>query len=209
MEKLSGLDGPCESSAPLVVGGLAIVPNYNCDGFVARKLADGKMVWSLSGGWEAQSGDLSGSTGSHLYATDPTGTVEDLNPATGQEEYSLSGAVTVLAVDTARVYATCGSSQPFSLCAYNIGDGALEWQDNYSASLAAEADGVLYLDSGVALNAATGKVIKTLWSARNGAASELAVGNGRIAVVSDPRVLDLFGLKGYVERPASLSRRPR
>jgi hypothetical protein len=154
------------------------------------------MVWSLAGGWEAQSGDLSGSAGSHLYATDPTGTVEDLNPATGQEEYALSGAHAVLAVDTARVYATCGSSQPFGVCAYNIGDGALEWQDNYSVSLAAEADGVLYLDSGVALNAATGKVVKTLWSARNETASELAVGNGRIAVVSDPRVLDLFGLNG-------------
>jgi hypothetical protein len=97
---------------------------------------------------------------------------------------------------TPRAYATCGSSQPFSLCAYNIGDGALEWQDNDSVSLAAEADGVLYVDSGPALNAATGKVIKTLWSARDGTASELAVGNGRIAVVSDPRVLDLFGLKG-------------
>jgi hypothetical protein len=187
--------GPCTTTAPLVVGGLVIENNGTCDGFEAQSLATGNVAWNLSGSesapWNYQIGDLSGPAGAHLYATDPTGTVEDLNPLTGQEEYSLSGAVTVLAVDLSRVYATCGSSQ---LCAYNIGDGALEWQDNYSPGLIAVADGVLYLDSGVALNAATGQVIKTLWP--GGYGTPLAVGNGRIAVVTDPRVLDLYGLNG-------------
>ena len=158
-------------------------------------------VWSLSGGWAFQSGDLSGPAGTHLYATDPSGTVVDLNLLTGQVEYSLNQAVTVLAVDTSRVYATCGSSGQF-LCAYNISTGAVEWQDTQllaSPALAAEADGVLYLGTGVAVNAASGQVIKTLWSARNGnpPATAIAVGDGRIAVVTDPRVLDLYGLKGY------------
>jgi hypothetical protein len=183
---------------PLVVGQVVIA--YGCRSqnnanIVARALATGKRLWSLPGGWAPQSGDLAGSTGSHLYATDPTGTVEDLNPLTGQTEYSLSQAVTVLAVDLSRVYATCGSTGQY-VCAYNIGTGALEWQDtNLAASpaLAAEADGVLYLDFGTALNAATGTVIKKVWS---GQATALAVGDGRIAVNTDSRILDLFGLRG-------------
>ena len=40
-----------------------------------------------------------------------------------------------------------------------------------------------------------GQVIKKLWSP-SPAANALAVGDGRIAVVSDPRVLDLYGLPG-------------
>jgi len=188
---------PSGSIFPLVVGQLVI--SYGCDSqgnanVVASQLATGAPVWSLTPQWTLQSGDLSGATGKHLYATDPAGTVEGLNPQTGNVEYSLSQAVTVLAVDLLRVYATCGS-QGLDLCAYNIGDGALEWQDNYSPALAAEADGVLYLDSGVALNAATGMVIKRVWSSHY-AASAMAIGDGRIAVVTDPRVLDLYGLPG-------------
>ena len=165
----------------------------------ALSLGAGKLAWSRSG-WTFQSGDLSGATGKHLYATSPTGTVDSLNPLTGKTEYSLSQAVTVLAVDLSRVYATCGSSGKF-VCAYNINTGAREWQDTTLGSktaLAAEADGVLYLDFGAALNASTGKVIKTLWTKFNGttAATAIAVGQGRIAVVTNPRVLDLYGLKG-------------
>jgi hypothetical protein len=46
---------------------------------------------------------------------------------------------------------------------------------------------------GTALNAATGTVIKKVWS---GQATALAVGDGRIAVNTDSRILDLFGLHG-------------
>lgn len=154
------------------------------------------MAWSRTGYWTLQRGDLSGSAGKHLYVTNPSGTVEALNPRTGQLQYSLSEAVNVLAVDASRVYASCGSQGQYA-CAYNIGTGVLEWQNThpYSPKLAAEAGGVLYLDSGAALNAATGKVIKTL-PLDSPPATALAVGDGRIAAVTTPRVIDLYGLPG-------------
>jgi hypothetical protein len=61
-------------------------------------------------------------------------------------------------------------------------------------ALAAEAGGVLYLDQGPALNIASGRTLATLWAGLT--ATALAVGDGRIAVVTDPRVLDLYGLPG-------------
>jgi outer membrane protein assembly factor BamB len=189
---------------PLVVGGLVIAPNQDCDGFEARNIATGKILWNLSGsgpgGYGFRAGDLSGTAGTHLYAIDSAGTVWDVDPQTGQVEFSLSQAVDVQAVDQSRVYATCNIGGE-DVCAYNIDTGALEWQYTKNLSnrpIAAEADGVLYLGSGQALNAATGQVIKTLWSSSGGTiATALAVGNGRIAVVTEPRILDLFGLPGY------------
>jgi hypothetical protein len=41
-----------------------------------------------------------------------------------------------------------------------------------------------------------GKTLAVVALAASCVVSALAVGNGRIAVVSDPRVLDLYGLKG-------------
>jgi len=192
---------PLGAVLPLVVGQQVI--SYGCTNqgntaMQALGLATGKLAWSRSG-WTFQSGDLSGATGKHLYATSPTGTVDSLNPLTGKVKYSLNQAVTVLAVDQSRVYATCGSGGK-SVCAYNISTGAQEWQNTTLASttaLAAEADGVLYLDFGAALNASTGKVIKTIWTKFRGkSASAIAVGDGRIAVVTNPHILDLYGLKG-------------
>jgi outer membrane protein assembly factor BamB len=189
--------------SPLVVGGLAITPNQTCDGFEARNLATGEISWNLPGsgpgGYGFQAGDLSGTAGAHLYATDSAGTIWDVNPQTGKVEYSLSQAVYVLAVDQSRIYATCSIGGEY-LCAYNIDTGAQEWLYPKNLSnwpIAAEADGVLYLGSGQALNAATGQVIKTLWSSSGTTATPLAVGDGRIAVVTEPRILDLYGLKGY------------
>lgn len=164
----------------------------------ARTLATGSPVWSLPGSWTLQRGDL-GSAGKHLYATNPSGAVVDLDPATGQVVYTLSGAKTVLAVDSTRVYATCTGAD---ICAYDISTGALLWQRTVPYSnppaLAAEADGVLYLDSGAALNASTGKTITTIWPTEFGSkpATALAVGDGRIAVSTDPWTLDLYGLPG-------------
>lgn len=193
--------GYASPNDPVVVG--LMVMRENCDNqgnpdLEALNIATGTVKWSLPGFWQLQRGDLAGSSGSHLYVTDPSGTIEALNPQTGQEEYALSQAVNVLAVDSSRVYATCGSQGPY-ICAYNISTGALEWQNTQlppvyqSPNLAAEADGVLYLGTGIALNAATGAVIKKL---AIGGATALAVGDGRIAVVSSPSVLDLFGLPG-------------
>jgi outer membrane protein assembly factor BamB len=184
--------------SPVVVNSL--VMSYGCSqtGAVtldAHRLATGALAWSLPGRWLLQRGDQSGANGRHLYATDPTGTVVDLNPLTGQAKYTLSQAATVLAVDSSRVYATCGS-QHRDLCGYNIGTGALAWQDTQligTPKLAAEADGVLYLDYGSALNTATGKRITRIWISGGTA---LAVGDGRIANVSG-RIIDLYGLQGY------------
>jgi hypothetical protein len=191
------------STSVLVVGGL--VMSYGCDSqgnetLDASNLATGEVVWSLPG-WSFQRGDLDGPAGTHLYATSPSGTVMDLNPQTGQTEYPLRRAVHVLAVDNSRVYATC-NSQNTLVCAYSTSTGGLEWQVTRGTpvALAADADGVLYLDNGQALNAATGKFIKAIWPTGYigyNSATAIAVGDGRIAVVQDPRVLDLFGLPGY------------
>jgi outer membrane protein assembly factor BamB len=190
--------------AGLVVG--LQVMSYGCDSegnptIQASNLATGAVVWSLPGRWTLQRGDLSGSAGRHLYATNPAGTVVSLNPQTGHAQYSLAQAVRVLAVDSSRVYATCGSHGKY-LCGYDIGTGALQWRNTQlggPARLAAEADGVLYLDFGDAINAATGQKITTTWNYNFRPVTAIAVGDGRIAVVSkiDPRVLDLFGLPGY------------
>jgi outer membrane protein assembly factor BamB len=191
----------CGNGGHAVVVGLVVMSN-GCDAqfnasLEGNSLATGALLWSLPGNWTIQRGDLSGSAGKHLYATNPSGTVVDVNPLTGQVGYSLSGADAVLAVDASRVYASCGSNA-LELCAYNISTGALEWQDTQlSASLAAEADGVLYLQSGDVLNAATGQTITTPLGSYLLGASAIAVGDGRIAVLSSPRVLDLFGLPGY------------
>jgi outer membrane protein assembly factor BamB len=191
------------STGPLVVG--LLVMWYGCNSqdnetINASNLATGARVWSRSGDWVFHAGDLSGSAGRHLYATDPSGAVVDLNPHTGQTEYTLSGAHRVLAVDGTRVYATCTSLD--YICAYNSRTGALEWRNTASmiigTNIAAEADGVLYTEFGPALNTATGKIISQVWGIFTySAVTAMAVGDGRIAVVGNPRVLDLYGLKGY------------
>jgi hypothetical protein len=163
--------------------------NTNAETLLANKLSTGAKVWSLAGNWRLQRGDIGGSAGTHLFATNPSGTVVDLNPLTGRTVYSLTGAKNVLAVDGTRVYAACTQG----LCAYNSSNGSLIWSNGRTPSLAAEANGVLYLHNGIALNAATGKQIADIWT---GDASALVVGDGRIAAIIDPRVIDLFGLPG-------------
>jgi outer membrane protein assembly factor BamB len=164
--------------------------NTNAETLVANTLT-GAKAWSRSGNWRLQRGDIGGPAGTHLYATNPSGTVVDLNPVSGQTVYSLKGAKTVLAVDNTRVYATCNG-----LCAYRTSNGAQVWsRPGLTTDLAAEAGGVFYLSQGLALNAATGKTLTTVWAEPN-PGTALAVGDGRIAVVADPRVLDLFGLPG-------------
>jgi outer membrane protein assembly factor BamB len=190
---------PPDQAPPVVVG--QVVMGYGCDNLgrsvlEGMDIATGAVLWTLPTGWIAQRGDLAGSAGAHFFATAPSGTVDDLNPLTGQVGYSLGQAASVLAVDTSRVYATCGTSD---LCAYNIGTGAVEWQKTNPSgtTFVAEADGVLYLNSGEALNATTGQGIKKIWSV-SPPVTEMAVGDGRIAVIaSDPRVVDLYGLPGH------------
>ena len=87
----------------------------------ARHLATGAVAWSRPGAWGLQRGDTDASTGRHLYATNPNGTVVSLNPLTGKWQYRLAGAAQVLAVATSRVFADCGS---LGVCAYSITSGS-------------------------------------------------------------------------------------
>jgi hypothetical protein len=172
-----------------------------CGSFIGEVAGEGlgggeAQAWSRPGVWGLQRGDTDASTGRHLYATNPNGTVVSLNPLTGKWQYQLAGATHVLAVATSRVFADCGS---LGVCAYSIASGSRQWneQPGSATDLAASAGGVLYLDQGLALNTGTGATMATLWAGSQ--ASALAVGNGRIAVVTAPagQVLKLYGLSGY------------
>jgi outer membrane protein assembly factor BamB len=186
----------CAPASVLVIDQLVISSQCGqnlAETLKANHLTTGARAWSRPGVWQIQRGNLGGATGGHLYATDPSGAIVDLNPATGTTQYTLTAATTVLAVDASQAYADCGS---LGVCAYSTATGSRKWNvqpGTPTPLLAAEAGGVLYLDQGPALNSSTGLTITTLWS---GAATALAIGNGRMAAVTDPRVLDLFGLPG-------------
>jgi hypothetical protein len=187
----------CCTDLGLVVAGLVLSTestDQNGDlELIARQIGTGRTVWTRPGAWGLQRGDTDAASGRHVYATNPAGIVVDLNPRTGQTSYVLPGAAQVLAVGPARVYATCGS---LGVCGYATATGHLLWHASpgFVPALAAEAGGVLYLDQGLALNVANGRTLATLWTGLT--ATSLVVGDGRIAVVTDPRVLDLYGLPG-------------
>jgi hypothetical protein len=187
----------CDGRVVLVVA--QVVLSHSCDlnnneTLVASKLSTGAKLWSLPGSWALLRGDTDAASGRHVYATNPAGQIVGLDPLTGKTQYTLAGATSVLAVDNTRAYADCGS---LGVCAYNTTTGKQRWhsQPGVTPATAAEAGGVLYLDQGIALNTGTGQSITTLWAADLTARS-LVVGDGRIAVITDPRVIDLFGLPG-------------
>jgi hypothetical protein len=156
-------------------------------------LATGTRTWTRTGAWAIERGDTDATTGHHLYAVNGSGAVSDLNPSTGATRFTLTGSGAVLAVDATNAYATCTTA---SVCAYSKATGAKAWTSStpHSDGLAAEANGVLYLTDGSALSTASGATITSLWDTDS--ATALVIGDGRIAVVNDPRVLDLYGLAG-------------
>ena len=157
--------------------------------FEAASLTTGKVLWTRAGSWTIIRGDSDGATtGHHVFALDSSGVVNDINPKTGATRYTLAGATTVLADDT-RIYASCTSG----LCAFDTATGAPEWtNDNEAPAVAADADGVLYLNDGDALVGSTGSLIRQVFPG----GGAFAVGDGRIAVISDCRIIDLYGLPG-------------
>lgn len=179
----------------LVAAGQVVYPSCIAKGsaLVARDLATGARTWTRAGAWQLGGANSDSPTaGHHLYAVDSAGNVQDLIPQSGRTRFTLAGATRYLAVDGRRVYGNCGTSD---LCAYDQATGARLWvRPGRSTSLAASAGGVLYLADGSVLNAATGADITTLWA---GTATDLSVGNGHVAVVVEPRILDLYGLRGY------------
>jgi putative pyrroloquinoline-quinone binding quinoprotein len=197
---------PCPSFTGAAEVIAKLVVSYDCteasgQTLAARRLGTGTTVWSRSGGtWQLQRGDTDTTASRHLYAVNPHGTVVALDPLTGKTLYSLAGASQVLAVDSTRAYAQCDGTD--NVCAYNSTSGRLRWEAHTdgTVSIAAEAGGVLYLGDGPALNTGTGQMITALWGDLISGpvqASALAVGDGRIAAVTDPRVLDLYGLPGF------------
>jgi hypothetical protein len=179
-----------QASAALVVNGLVIQQEQSS--LVAYNLATGVQAWSRVGSWQPERGDRATAAAHHLYAVDPAGQVADLNPATGGTQRVLTGATSVLAVDGARAYAICGTGH---ICAYSTSDGKQTWSLADTSGLAAEAGGVLYLSDGKALNAATGKLLRQIFTYAPGA-SQLTIGEGRIAASLGATTLKLFGLSG-------------
>jgi hypothetical protein len=184
-----------EAGPAVVVGGVVIFAactNSNDTPFLqGDSLATGALLWQRSGTWQVQRGDLATSAGKNVFAISG-GSVFDLNPQTGATRYTLTGAASVLAVGSSEVYANCSATY---VCGYQLSDGHQLWQQPYGIQqLAAEAGGVLYFDDGQALNATSGAPLSYVWQGPD--ATALAVGEGRIAVVDDPRVLDLYGLPG-------------
>jgi outer membrane protein assembly factor BamB len=187
----------CENSNNVVVVAGEVVWNHcNVSGsslLEADALATGTRTWTRTGDWTIERGDTDATGGTHhLYAVNGSGAVSDLRPVTGATRVTLAGSGAVLAVDATNAYATCAGS----VCAYSEATGARAWTSSapHSGGLAAEANGVLYLSDGSAVSTGSGATITSLWDTDS--ATALVVGDGRIAAVNDPRVLDLYGLPG-------------
>ena len=179
---------------PLVVHSLVVHQACTKTGQVVLsgdRLTTGKRVWARYKNWQPVAGDRDSVAGTHLFVQDNGGVVRELVAANGHDGYTVSGANRLLAIGPQRLFATCGSG----VCGYALGSGAQTWSESefLPQPLAAVAGGVVYLGNGTVLRADTGRELKFLWS---GNASWLAVGNGRIATVADPRVLDVYGLPG-------------
>lgn len=183
----------CSYTMAAVIGGNVIWPH--CDdpawpstALEADLLATGAPVWSRSGTWVVQRGDDDSPTaGHHVYAADETGVVRDLNPKSGATRLTLPGAVDVLAVDSAHVFATCATG----LCGYDVTAGGRQWTQSVSATQATAAAGVLYVDN-TARSAQTGQVVRSFPAG----SFVTSVGNGRVAMRT-PTGLAVFGLPGY------------
>jgi hypothetical protein len=112
------------------------------------------------------------------------GAIVDLNPATGATRFTLAGAKDVLAVGPARVFSSCAAG----VCSYDIASGAPSWS-TFASGPAALANGVLYTGDGQALGASTGAQLANVFT---GLATQLLVGDGRLGVVTNPRIVDLY-----------------
>lgn len=176
----------------VVVGGYVVF--VSCSAGVTDlegvSLTTGQQIWAKAGDWHVMAGDRSTSAGTHVFAREGS-TVEDVNPATGATQYSLSGATTVLAVGPADVYASTATG----LAAYRLSNGSQAWSTLDAGQVATEAGGLVYAADGSVLNASTGALVTQLWDANSQAAS-IVVGEGRVAAVVDPRAVDLYGPAG-------------
>jgi hypothetical protein len=167
---------------------------------VARKIADGAVVWRHQLNWAGPNPlvgtDQGASSQGHAYVSLQNSTVVDINPGTGAIRFSIPGATEVLAVDANDTYAACGTGK---VCAFDRASGAQTWKITDPSTLAAAANGLLYLSDGKIVAETTGKLIARPWKLK---AVALAIGDGRIAVDKPPSnpskaTLQLYGLAGY------------
>lgn len=155
---------------------------------VGLDLSTGDQLWSQPGTWTVSAGSDHGVHG-HIYAQPDGGVLTDLNASTGAVRLTLPNATKLLAVDNTKLYAACGTNE---ICGYSEATGAQLWEVSDVSTLAAEANGVLYLSDGKALRTSTGTKLVRLWRK---AATSLSVGDGTIAVVKPlSSKLRLFGL---------------
>jgi hypothetical protein len=85
----------CAPASVLVIDELVISSQCGqnlAEALKANHLTTGARAWSRPGAWQIQRGNLRGATGGHLYATDPSGAIVDLNPATGTTRHTLAGS---------------------------------------------------------------------------------------------------------------------
>jgi hypothetical protein len=188
--------GECDESTNLaVVDGKVIYSHCDNDDsnpvLEADDLATGTLDWSRDGIWSVERGDTDAATSSHLFAIGPKGALVDMVPQTGATRRHLAGATHTLVVGGARVYTTCGTAQ---ICAYKLSDHSLLWTVPDASTMAAEANGVLYLADGKALRVGTGELIAAI--GRPSPSAALVVGNGRMARTYDKRRLVVYALPG-------------
>jgi PQQ-like domain len=180
--------------AVVVVAAQVVTHTCNQDtgatSLTAYRLATGAVSWTRAVDWSIERGDSGVAGARHLFVKDDKGDIEDLNPATGATAYINATATSVLAVDTTRVYARCGTA----VCAFTLTTRAKLWSTPDSSALAAVANGVLYLSDGRMLNSTTGAALARLYS--TGSASILFIAGGRVGVVTSARTVSLYGRAG-------------
>jgi hypothetical protein len=156
----------------------------------AYRLATGAVSWTRAVDWSIERGDSGVAGARHLFVKDDKGDIEDLDPVTGATDYVNATATSVLAVDTTRVYARCGTA----VCAFTLATGANLWSTPDNSTVAAVANGVLYLSDGRMLNSVTGAALARLYS--TGSASVLFIAGGRVGAVVSARTVSLYGRAG-------------
>lgn len=178
------------SRIDIVVGAVAIMGG--CDAsfnptLEGRALTDGHLLWSRPGDWTPQRGDLDTTAGHDAYLLDPTGHLVDMNPLTGATRWSASIG-SALAVDATRIYTQCSDT---AVCAYTRTVPSLVWTHATAPGTVTVAGTLAYLPDGEVLIAATGSpaLAGELW---DGNAKWVAVAAGRVLVVANPRIIDIY-----------------
>lgn len=182
-------DSGLQDASARVVAGHVYTTGFDGTGYPqleVRSLATG-AVESTALPVTVERGD-SDTAGTHLYVQSG-GAVFDADPATGTLRFVLPAATRSLAVDGTRVYADCATDGSI-VCAYAADTGRRVWARGVKGQGvgAVAAGGLLYLSSGQVLNAATGKLVRTV------AGDPIAVGQGRVAVLRPSGGVSLYGL---------------